>query len=231
VADPLHFAGLLVRAGEADGAVAGVQHETAKVIRAALRTIGTAPGARTVSGAFYMVLPYFESGDRPEVLTFTDSGVVPDPDAQQLAEIAGQAAEMRTVIVGDEPRVAFLSYSTLGSAEGASVEKMRAALGAFRSAHPGLAADGELQADTALVEAVARRKAPASPVAGRANVLVFPDLNAGNIAYKLVERLAGATAIGPVLHGLARPFNDLSRGADADDVLWVACVTALMAAT
>lgn len=231
VSDPLLFAGLLVRTGQADGAVAGAASETAKVIRAALRSVGTGAETRTVSGAFYMVVPAFRGGDEPEVLTFTDSGVVPEPDAEQLAEIAARAAEMRTAIVGDAPRVAFLSYSTAGSAEGASVERMRAALAIFRRICPGVAADGEMQADAALIEGVGRRKAPNSPVAGRANVLVFPDLDAGNIAYKLVERLAGATAIGPILHGLARPFNDLSRGADAEDILWVACVTALMAAT
>ncbi len=239
VRDPLRFAGMMVRTGAADGAVAGAVHATPDVIRAALRCIGAAPGVSTVNGAFYMVVPAFrgEGGgggrgggaDRAEVLTFADSGVVPDPSAAQLAEIAAQAAEMRGRIVGDEPRVAFLSYSTCGSAAGPSVEKMREALSLFRDAHPDVAADGEFQVDAALMEDVGRRKAPGSAVAGRANVLIFPDLDAGNIAYKLVERLAGATAIGPILHGLARPFNDLSRGASAADVEWVAYVTALMA--
>ena len=234
VRDPLRFAGMMVRTGAAAGAVAGAVHATPDVIRAALRCIGAAPGVSTVSGAFYMVVPAFRGGggggaDCAEVLTFADSGVVPDPSAAQLAEIAAQAAEMRGRIVGDEPRVAFLSYSTCGSAAGPSVEKMREALSLFRDAHPDVAADGEFQVDAALMEDVGRRKAPGSAVAGRANVLIFPDLDAGNIAYKLVERLAGATAIGPILHGLARPFNDLSRGASAADVEWVAYVTALMA--
>ena len=237
VRDPLRFAGMMVRTGAADGAVAGAVHATPDVIRAALRCIGVAPGVSSVTGAFYMVVPAFRGGsgggggsaDRAEVLTFADSGVVPDPSAAQLAEIAAQAAEMRGRIVGDEPRVAFLSYSTCGSAAGPSVEKMREALSLFRDAHPDVAADGEFQVDAALMEDVGRRKAPGSAVAGRANVLIFPDLDAGNIAYKLVERLAGATAIGPILHGLARPFNDLSRGASAADVEWVAYVTALMA--
>lgn len=228
--EPLTFAALMVRAGDADGAVAGAAHSTAEVIRAALRCIGTAAdGLGMVTGAFYMVAP-LSGWAGAEVLTFADAGVVPDPDVDGLVKIACQAAEMRRSIVGDEPRLAFLSYSTLGSAEGASVNKMRQAVARFRAAYPDVAADGELQVDAALIESVGRQKAPDSTVAGRANVLIFPDLAAGNIAYKLVERLAGATAIGPILHGLARPFNDLSRGADAAAIEAVAYVTALMAA-
>lgn len=229
VENPLYFAGLLVRTGEADGAVAGADHSTSDVIRAALRCVGLRPGVRLVSGAFYMVVPAFRGTDHPEVLTFADSGVVPDPNPEQLAEIANQAAEMRRSIVGDEPRVAFLSFSTRGSAIGPAVEKMRLAHELFVERYPGVAADGELQADAALIRAVGQRKAPGSPVAGHANVLIFPDLNSGNIAYKLVERLAGATAIGPILHGLGKPFNDLSRGADPRSIEYVAYVTALMA--
>lgn len=227
--DPIVLAGLMVAAGDADGAVAGAVTSTAAVIRVAIRSLGLASGVQTVSGAFYMVARPFRGTEGPEVLTFVDSGVVPDPDADQLVEIAAQAARMRRIIVGDEPRVAFLSYSTRGSAGGVSVERMRQALQLFQMAYPDVDSDGELQVDAALIDEVARRKAPDSAVAGRANVLVFPDLNAGNIAYKLVERLAGAAAIGPVLHGLARPFNDLSRGTSVDGVVWVACVTALMA--
>ncbi|MEE9133931.1 MAG: phosphate acyltransferase [Gemmatimonadota bacterium] len=230
VKNPLFFAGLMVRAGDADGAVAGATHASGDVIRAALRTVGMAPDTRMVTGAFYMVVPSFRGTPEHEVLTFADAGVVPDPDAGQLVEIAAQAARMRRVIVGDEPRIAFLSFSTRGSADSPAVEKMRRAHDLFRELCPHVAADGELQADAALIRHVGQRKAPDSPVAGHANVLIFPDLGAGNIAYKLVERLANATAIGPILHGLALPFNDLSRGADAASIESVAYVTALMAA-
>jgi phosphate acetyltransferase len=229
-AEPLHFAGLMVRAGDADGAIAGATHATGDVIRAALRCVGTAAGTTMISGAFYMVVPSFRGTPEHEVLTFADAGVLPNPTAEELVEIASQAARLRPVIVGDEPRVAFLSFSTRGSARDPAVEKMRRAHILFQQIHPHVPADGELQADAALIRDVGQRKAPDSPVAGHANVLIFPDLGAGNIAYKLVERLAGATAIGPILHGLARPYNDLSRGADPDSIAAVAYVTALVAA-
>jgi phosphate acetyltransferase len=230
VADPLFFAGLMVRAGAADGAVAGAAHATGDVIRAAVRCVGTAPDARMVTGAFYMVVPSFRGTPEHEVLTFADAGVVPDPDAEQLVEIARQTALMRRAIVGDDPRIAFLSFSTRASAASPEVEKMRRAHELFGQLCPHVAADGELQADAALIRHVGQQKAPDSPVAGHANVLIFPDLGAGNIAYKLVERLAGATAIGPILHGLAKPYNDLSRGAEPESIEAVAYVTALMAA-
>jgi phosphate acetyltransferase len=202
-------------------------HATSDVLRAALLCIGAAPGLDTVSSSFYMVVQPFRGTEQPEVLTFTDAGVLPGPDALQLADIAVAAAAERRRIVGDEPRVAFLSYSTHGSADGPEVRKMREAFRVFRERKPEIVADGELQADAALIASVAHRKAPGSPVAGSANILVFPDLDAGNIAYKLVQRLAGAEALGPVLQGLARPFNDLSRGASSDDIVNVACITAL----
>jgi phosphate acetyltransferase len=219
---PLTFGACLVGIGAADVMVGGADYPTADTIRAALWAVGTAPGISLVSGSFYMV-----QGDT--VLTFTDCAVVPTPTSDQLAQIALAAVRDRRRIVGDEPVVAFLSYSTKGSAAGPEVERVRAALAAFGRLAPDVRADGELQGDAALAPDVARRKAPGSPVAGAANVLVFPDLDCGNIAYKLVQRLGGWTALGPILQGLAHPVSDLSRGATADDIVETAALAVLQA--
>ncbi len=223
-ADRLRFAAALVAHGEADGCVAGAVAPTAEVLRAALWAIGMRDDLGTVSAAMYHGLP------DGRILTYTDVAVIPSPTPAQLAAAGAAAADDRRALVGDEPRVAFLSFSTHGSAECAETEAVRDALARFRVLRPAVIADGELQVDAALVPEVAARKCPDSPVAGRANVLVFPSLDAANIGYKLTERLAGATAAGPLLQGLARPMSDLSRGATPDDIVDVAAMVALQAA-
>lgn len=220
---PLRHAAGLVAIGAADGCVAGATQPSGEVVRAALWAIGMQPGIATLTAAMYHGLV------DGRILTFTDVAVVPMPTPTALADAASAAAADRRALVGDDPIVAFLSYSTHGSASGGEVERVRAGLAEFRKRHPEICADGELQLDAALVPEVAARKCPDSPVRGGANVLVFPSLDAANIGYKLTERLAGAGAAGPLLQGLARPMSDLSRGASTDDIVDVAAMVALQA--
>jgi phosphate acetyltransferase len=224
VEDPLYLATLLIKAGEADGEVAGANNATGDVLRPAFQIIKTQAGFKAVSGAFIMVLPNKNFGDNG-VMIFADCAVNPDPDVQELAEIAVASAQTARAIAGLQPRVAMLSFSTKGSALHAKAEKVIQATALAREMDPDLDIDGEMQADAALVEAIGRKKAPGSLVAGKANVLVFPSLESGNIAYKLVERLAGAKAIGPVLQGMAAPINDLSRGCSVDDIINLIAIT------
>ena len=216
--DPLYLGCLIIKNGDADGQVAGAKNTTGNVLRAAFQVLKTAPGVSVVSGAFIMMLPdgcpYGENG----IMVMGDCAVLPDPNAQELAQIAVSTEKTARDLAGIEPRVAMLSFSTKGSAKHERVDKVVEATRLAREMNPNMQIDGELQADAALVPSVGASKAPGSDIAGKANVLVFPSLEVGNIAYKLVQRLAGATAVGPVLQGLAAPVNDLSRGCNVDDV-------------
>lgn len=225
--DRIYYAAQMVASGDADGGVMGAATTTADVLRAAIRAVGTAPGTSIVSSCFVMIVPADnEAGER--VLVFADCGVMPDPTAPQLAEIAWGAVQTFRALLPDDPRVAFLSFSTKGSAAHPRVDKVVEATGLFQAAHPEVPADGELQLDAALVPAVGLKKAPGSRVAGDANILIFPDLDSGNIGYKLTQRLAGATALGPLVQGLRRPIQDLSRGCSASDVVETAAITVLL---
>jgi len=226
--DNLYFAGMMVRTGDADGEVAGATGTTGDVLRAAFQTVGTAPGIKTVSSFFLMVTKTPSFGENG-ILLFADCAVNPNPDAQALAEIAVATARNCSSFLDVPARVAMLSFSTKGSAKHDDVDKVLKALEIAKGIEPGLQIDGELQADAALLPKVGEKKAPGSTVAGKANVLIFPDLDAGNIAYKLVERVAGAEAIGPVIQGLAKPINDLSRGCSVDDIVNVVAITAVQA--
>ena len=223
LADPLHVAALMTAAGEADACVGGANRPSADVVRAALFCIGPAPGVETISSSFLLVLP------DGTAITYGDCGVVPEPDPQQLASIAMATAATHEELAGEAARVAMLSYSTKGSAGGSRVERVRSATEIVREQMPLLAVDGEMQFDAAWDQQVAAAKAPGSPVAGRANVFVFPDLDSGNIAYKITERLGGARAYGPLLQGTARVIHDLSRGCGADDIATVAVIAACQA--
>lgn len=223
----LYYGAMMVHLDKADASVAGAVNTTGDVLRAALHCIGLAKGINTVSSSFIMTMPRF--GDiENKVFVFGDCAVVPNPTAEQLASIAVSSAETMSRLVGEEPKIAMLSFSTKGSAKHDDVDKVLAALDILKRQHPTLKVDGELQLDAAIIPSVGAKKAPGSEIAGHANVLIFPDLDAGNIGYKLTQRLAGATATGPIIQGLAKPANDLSRGCSVDDIVDVSAIAMLL---
>lgn len=229
IKNPLYLGVMMIKSGDADGEVSGADHSTSDVLRPAFQYIKTAPGISVVSGSFIMILENKNFGENG-VFIFADCGVHPNPTEKELAEIAITSAQLAKNICGFEPRVAMLSYSTKGSAKNPMVDKVVNATKIAKEMAPDLLIDGELQGDAALVEAVAKSKAPGSTIAGKANILIFPDLNAGNIAYKLVQRLADAVALGPILQGMAAPVNDLSRGCTVSDIVSIIAITANQAA-
>ena len=225
--DPLCFADLLLRNNQADGSIAGARYTTGERVRSALQIVGVAPGFNSVSSFFLMIFESQNATDPGKAMIFSDCGLIIDPDAAQLAEIAVAAAQSGRQLLGEEPRVAMLSFSTDGSASHPFVDKVHEATLMARGQMPNVAIDGEIQLDAAIVPAIAEQKMSNSKVNGTANVLIFPNLEAGNIGYKLTQRFGGATAIGPILQGLNRPANDLSRGCNADDVYYLIAMTAL----
>lgn len=229
IEDPLYLGVLMIKNGDADGEVSGADHSTGDVLRPAFQYVKTAPGISVVSGAFIMILPDKSFGENG-VIIFADGAVHPNPTDKELAEIAIASASTARTLGGFEPKVALLSFSTKGSAKHELVDKVISATKIAQQMAPDLILDGELQGDAALVEAIGIKKAPGSKIAGKANVLVFPDLNCGNIAYKLVQRLAHAEAIGPILQGMAAPINDLSRGCSVSDIVSMIAITANQAA-
>ena len=224
ITDPLKWGAMMVRLGDADAMVAGAESSTADVLRASFTIIKTSPGVKSASSCFVMKTPDAQWGVDGHLI-FSDCATIPDPTPEQLAEIAISAAESCRTFLEADPVVAMLSFSTKGSADHELVEKVRSALGMVKEKAPDLAVDGELQLDAAVVESVGKKKAPDSPVAGKANVLIFPDLNAGNIGYKLVQRLGAAEAYGPFLQGFAKPVSDLSRGASVEDIVNTSAAT------
>lgn len=226
--NPLFYGAMMVRKGRADGSVAGAMNATGNVLRVAMQIIGLADGIDVVSSSFLMILPEFQ-GEKEKLFVFADCAVMPDPDAGQLASIAISSAETMKKLGGQEPRVAMLSFSTKGSAKHDRVEKVLNALAIVKEKAPDLEIDGELQLDAAIIQKIGEKKAPGSSVAGNANVLIFPDLDSGNIGYKLVQRLAGAEAIGPIIQGLAKPANDLSRGCSVSDIVNVSTIASVLA--